>query len=87
MRQPNSTFRQAVVSYETVNGHSGMYFFLADSTGAFSGTPNWEFAGSQLAAKTSDGTAVTGFDASSGVLLVTLVGLNNEWYRFAAEKK
>jgi hypothetical protein len=87
MRQPNSSFRQAVVSYETVNGHSGMYFFLADNTGAFSATPNWEFAGGQLAAKTSDGKAITGFDASTGVLLATLVGSYNDWYRFAAEKK
>jgi len=87
MRQPNSSFRQAVVSYETVNGHSGIYFFLADSTGTFSGTPNWQIAGGQLAAKTSDGTAITGFDASSGVLLATLVGSYNDWYKFAAEKK
>jgi prepilin-type N-terminal cleavage/methylation domain-containing protein len=87
MRQPNSTFRQAVVSYETVSGNSGLYFFLADSTGTFSSTPNWEFVGAQLANQTSDGKTITGFDASTGVLLVTLVGINNEWYKFAAEKK
>ena len=27
MRQPNSTFRQAVVSYETINSRPGIYFF------------------------------------------------------------
>jgi Prokaryotic N-terminal methylation motif len=87
MRQPNSTFRQAVVSYESVSNHTGLYFFLADSTGTFSAIPNWEFVGSQLASQTSDGKTLTGFDASTGVLLVTLVGINNEWYKFAAEKK
>jgi prepilin-type N-terminal cleavage/methylation domain-containing protein len=84
MRQPNSTFRQAVVSFETptsgpFSGHSGIYFFLADDTGTFSATPNWELAGGQLTNAT--------FDANSGVLLVTLNGSNNDWYQFAAEKK
>jgi prepilin-type N-terminal cleavage/methylation domain-containing protein len=83
MRQPNSTFRQAVVSFETVNGHPGVYFYLADSTGTFSATPNWELAGGQLTNAT--------FDANSqvfpGLLLVTLNGPNNDWYQFAAEKK
>ena len=80
MRQPNSTFRQAVVSFETINGHSGIYVFLTDlSSGAFSATPNWELAGGQLTNAT--------FDANSGVLLVTLNGSNNDWYQFAAEKK
>ena len=80
MRQPNSTFRQVVVSFETINGHSGIYVFLTDlSTGAFSATPNWELAGGQLTNAT--------FDANSGVLLVTLNGSNNDWYQFAAEKK
>jgi prepilin-type N-terminal cleavage/methylation domain-containing protein len=84
MRQPNSTFRQVVVSFETINGHSGIYVFLTDlSTGTFSATPNWELAGGQLTNAT--------FDANSqvypGVLLVTLNGSNNDWYQFAAEKK
>ena len=80
MRQPNSTFRQVVVSFETINGHSGIYVFLTDvSTGTFSATPNWELAGGQLTNST--------FDANSGVLLVTLNGSNNDWYQFAAEKK
>jgi prepilin-type N-terminal cleavage/methylation domain-containing protein len=80
MRQPNSTFRQVVVSFETINGHSGIYVFLTDlSSGAFSATPNWELAGGQLTYAT--------FNANSGVLLVTLNGSNNDWYQFAAEKK
>jgi hypothetical protein len=84
MRQPNSTFRQVVVSFETINGHFGIYVFLTDlSTGAFSATPNWELAGGQLTNAT--------FEANSqvfpGVLLVTLNGSNNDWYQFAAEKK
>jgi prepilin-type N-terminal cleavage/methylation domain-containing protein len=44
MRQPNSTFRQVVVSFE----QNGLYFFLANRSGQFSGTPNWEIAGSQI---------------------------------------
>jgi prepilin-type N-terminal cleavage/methylation domain-containing protein len=88
MRQPNSTFRQVVVSFETVNGYPGLYFFLANSNGQFSGGPNWEIAGSQIQMPGgSSGTVQSGFDATTGVLLVTLVGIKNEWYRFAAEKK
>src|SRR5580704_17086689 len=30
MRQPNSTFRQVVVSFETLSGHQGLYVFLTD---------------------------------------------------------
>ena len=82
MREPNSTFLQAVVSFETINGHLGIYVFLS-SSGTFSATPNWELAGGQLTNAT--------FDANSqvfpGVLLVTLNGSNNDWYQFAAEKK
>jgi prepilin-type N-terminal cleavage/methylation domain-containing protein len=85
MRQPNSTstntFRLAVVSYETVNSHPGIYFFLADSTGTFSATPNWELAGGQLTA------ATFAFDTTTGVLLSTLTGTYNDQYIFSAEKK
>jgi prepilin-type N-terminal cleavage/methylation domain-containing protein len=82
MRQPNSTFRQAVVSFETINGHSGIYVFL-DNSGAFSATPNWELAGGQLTNATFDANS----QAFPGILLVTLNGSNNDWYQFAAEKK
>jgi Prokaryotic N-terminal methylation motif len=90
MRQPNSSFRQAVVSCETINGHLGIYFFLTDlGTGAFSAAPNWELAGGQL--KTAlfefDSTTISPLDPHPGVLLVVLTGSNNDWYRFAAEKK
>ena len=88
MRQPNSTFRQAVVSFETptsgpFSGHSGIYFFLADNTGTFSATPNWELAGGQLTNASFDANS----QAFPGILLVTLNGSNNDWYQFAAEKK
>ena len=89
MAQPNGTsslqdsaksFRHAILSFETINGHQGIYFFLADpQTGVFPAAPNWELAGGQLTNAT--------FDANSGVLLVTLNGSNNDWYQFAAEKK
>jgi hypothetical protein len=77
-------FQQAILSFETINGHKGIYFFLADpNTGAFPAAPNWELAGGQL---TNDANNPP-FDANSGVLLVTLKGSNNDWYQFAAEKK
>jgi prepilin-type N-terminal cleavage/methylation domain-containing protein len=84
MAQPNGTsFRQAILSFETINGHQGIYFFLADPTGAFPATPNWELAGGQLTNATFDANS----QAFPGILLVTLNGSNNDWYQFAAEKK
>jgi hypothetical protein len=93
MRQPNSSqnstgtntpFRQAVVSYEIINSHAALYFFLTDlSTGVFSSTPNWELAGGQLTAATFDVTNVN----APGILLATLTGTYNDQYIFAAEKK
>jgi hypothetical protein len=78
--QPNGTFRQAIVSFETIGGHQGIYFFLAnDATGTFPTTPSWEMAGGQLTNAT--------FDASSGLLLATLNGSYGDQYTFAAEKK
>jgi pilin/secretion family protein with methylation motif len=80
MAQPNGTFRQAVISFETIGGHRGIYFFLADDvTGAFPATPSWELAGGQLTNAT--------FDASTGLLLATLNGSYGDQYTFAAEKK
>jgi hypothetical protein len=79
MAQPNGTFRQAVLSFETIGGHRGIYFFLADATGAFPITPSWELAGGQLTNAT--------FDASTGLLLATLNGSYGDQYTFAAEKK
>ena len=87
--QPNSSFRQAILSIESINNHWGIYFFLADpNTGAFSSTPNWELAGSPTTTSSAV-SQLTGvkFDASTGVLLVTLSGPNNDWYQLAAEKK
>jgi prepilin-type N-terminal cleavage/methylation domain-containing protein len=80
MAQPNGAFRQAILSFETIGGHQGIYFFLAnDTTGAFPVTPSWELAGGQLTNAT--------FDASTGLLLATLNGSYGDQYTFAAEKK
>ena len=88
MRQPfppstskiNEPYRQAILSFETVNGRQGIYFFLADdNTGTFPTTPSWELAGGQLTGAI--------FDATSGVLLATLNGSYGDQYTFAAEKK
>ena len=101
MRQPNSisnvTSRQAVVSYETINNHPGVYFFLANSAGTFSATPNWELAGGWLTSATfsvslpttpaSQYQLVVTNPSMSGVLIVILNGSNNDWYAFSAEKK
>jgi Tfp pilus assembly protein PilW len=89
MRQPNSTFRQAVVSFETVNSPpsfsgAGIYFFLADSTGTFSSTPAWEIAASSPVALSG---VTFNIDPTTGVMLVKLTGSYNDWYQFAAEKK
>jgi prepilin-type N-terminal cleavage/methylation domain-containing protein len=79
MRQPNSTFRQAILSFESIGSHPGIYFFLADDTGTFPAAPKWQLAGGQLTGAT--------FDASTGVLRVTLNGSYGDQYTFAAEKK
>jgi hypothetical protein len=64
MRQPNSTFRQAVVSYETASypagnpAHQALYFYLATSPATtttpatYSSTPTWELAGGWLTGAT-----------------------------------
>jgi prepilin-type N-terminal cleavage/methylation domain-containing protein len=88
MRQPNSTFRMAVVSFEPGNAHPALYFFLADPSGVFSATPTWELAGGQLNASTSTFAETSTFNPLiTGVLVVTLYGSNNDWYEFSAEKK
>jgi prepilin-type N-terminal cleavage/methylation domain-containing protein len=93
MRQPNSTFRLVVVSFESYNAQQGIYVYLTDlSTGVFSTTPNWEMAGaSSFSLRTVnfafDSTTISPTDTHPGVLLVTLNGSYNDWYRFAAEKK
>jgi prepilin-type N-terminal cleavage/methylation domain-containing protein len=86
MRQPNSTstninatYRQAILSFEPIGGHPGIYFFLANNNGTFPPAPSWELAGDQMTAAT--------FDATSGVLLATLNGSYGDQYTFAAEKK
>jgi hypothetical protein len=90
MRQPNSTFRQAVISYETVSGHAGIYFWVTDlANGTFTVLPSWELAGGSLTAALFqfDSTTLSPADPHQGVLLVKLTGTYNDWYKFAAEKK
>jgi hypothetical protein len=82
MAQPNGTFRQAIVSFETIGGRQAIYFFLADpTTGTFPAIPSWELAGGQLT------NATFSFDPNTGVLLATLNGSYGDQYTFAAEKK
>src|ERR1700676_3990810 len=80
MRQPNSSFQMAVVSFEPGNPPPGLHFFLAGSSGGFSAAPTGELAGGQLNSATST------FNATTGLLGATLNGSNNDWYRFSAEK-
>jgi hypothetical protein len=96
MAQPNSPSRQVVISFEqSINGQ-GIYFFLADSTGTFPATPNWELVGSSPVSLnniqlptlfTFDSTTLSPTDPHPGVLLVTLKGSYNDSYQFAVEKK
>lgn len=39
MAQPNGTFRQAVLSFETIGGHRGIYFFLPTTMEGFRQLP------------------------------------------------
>jgi hypothetical protein len=87
MRQADGvSFRQAVISFETIGGQPGIYFFLQDPTTlAFPANPSWQLAGGDL-------TNVTFFNVStnaggSGILQATLFGKNNDWVTYAAEKK
>jgi prepilin-type N-terminal cleavage/methylation domain-containing protein len=82
--QPSDPIRQAILSFETIAGHRGIYFFLADdTTGTFPSTPSWELAGGELTNATFD-LASANFP---GVLLATLNGSYGDQYTFAAEKK
>jgi Prokaryotic N-terminal methylation motif len=92
IRQPNNTFRQAVISYENISNQQGIYFFLANSAGTFSATPNWELAGNSPVSLSNatfafDSTIKSPTDPHPGVLLVTLYGSYNDYFKFAAEKK
>jgi hypothetical protein len=85
MRQPDgSTFREAIISFETIGGQPGLYFFLKDpTTSTFPASPSWQLAGGDL-------TNVNFFNvsaSSSGILQATLFGKNNDWITYAAEKR
>src|SRR5260221_10868338 len=80
MAQPGGTYRQAVLSFETIGGRQTIYFFPAnDATGALPAAPSLEGAGGPLTNAT--------FDASTGGLLATLNGSYGDQYKIAAEEK
>jgi hypothetical protein len=99
MRQANdSTTRQAIISYETINGNPGLYFFLQTpnagnaypSNGNFPANPSWQMAGSDLTGATFSNTAAgapVNLQNAPGILLATLYGANNQQITYAAEKK
>jgi len=91
MRQANdSTSRQAIISYETINGNPGLYFFLQTpnagniypANGNFPTAPSWQMAGSDLTNVIFANTA----PMAPGILLATLSG-SNQQITYAAEKK
>jgi len=92
MRQANdSTTRQAIISYETINGNPGLYFFLQTPNagniypvnGNFPNGPSWQMAGSDLTGATFANDSAM----APGILLATLSGSNNQQITYAAEKK
>jgi hypothetical protein len=92
MRQPNdNTTVQAIISYETINGNPGLYYFLQTpnagnvypANGNFPTSPTWQMAGSDLTGATFANTAA----GTPGILLATLYGANNQQITYAAEKK
>jgi len=99
MRQANdNTTRQAIISYETINGNPGLYFFLQTpnsgnvypSNGNFPTSPSWQLAGSDLTGATFSNTAAgapANLQNAPGILLATLYGANNQQITYAAEKK
>ncbi len=66
-RNPNGTFDEGIVAFETVSGVTKLNFYNYD--GSWSGTPNWTI--------TQQPTAVT-FADDTGILLVTMTGPHGE---------
>jgi hypothetical protein len=99
MRQANdNTTRQAILSYETINGNPGLYFFLQTpntgnvypANGNFPTSPSWQMAGSDLTGLTFSNTAPNAsanLQNAPGILIATLYGANNQQISYAAEKK
>jgi hypothetical protein len=94
MRQPNdNTTVQAIISYETISGNPGLYFFLQTpnagnvypANGNFPASPSWQMAGSDL----TNATFANKTTGAPGILLATLSGgaNNNQQITYAAEKK
>jgi hypothetical protein len=99
MRQPNdNTTVQAIISYETINGNPGLYYFLQTpnagnvypANGNFPANPTWQMAGSDLTNATFSNTTAGApviLQNAPGILLATLYGANNQQITYAAEKK
>jgi hypothetical protein len=99
MRQANdNTTRQAILSYETINGKPGLYFFLQTpnagnvypANGNFPSNPTWQMAGSDLTGATFSNTAPdapVNLQNAPGILIATLYGANKQQISYAAEKK
>ena len=85
MRQPDGvSFREAVISFETINNQPGLYFFLKDPVNGFPANPSWQLAGGDL---TNVNFFNVSANAGSGVLQATLTGKNSDSITYAAEKK
>jgi hypothetical protein len=75
MRQPDGNgFREAVISFETINGQPGLYFFLRDPVSGFPANPSWQLAGGDL--NNVNFFNVSANPGGSGILQATLSGKN-----------
>ena len=79
MREPGAAPRIAILSFATAGAAKGLCYYLAGSTGFFPASPAWKMPSGDLTNAT--------FDATTGILLVTLQGSNHDQITFAAEKK
>lgn len=66
-RNPNGTFEQGIVAFETVGGDTQLNYYYND--GGWNATPNWTIS--------HQPTAVD-FEDTTGILIVTLTGPNGE---------
>jgi len=66
-RNPNGTFEQGIVAFETIAGDNQLNFYNFD--GGWNASPNWTL---------SHQPAAVDFEDTTGILLVTLTGPNGE---------
>lgn len=71
-RNPNGSFEQAVIAYETVSGEPQLNFYQND--GGWEAQPNWTI---------SSKPAAVVFDDTSGIFEMTLTGPNSEQITYA----